>query len=236
MLGNNWIALVATLLVSIFWLRVNDWFAHRGFISGPISRKIIHIGTGPIFVMCWFLFEDSELARYQAAIIPLLITIQFAAVGLGIVKDQAAVDAMSRNGDRKEILRGPLFYGIVFVLLTILFWRDSPIGIIGLMIMCGGDGLADIVGKKYGKIYLPWSPRKTWAGTLSVFYGGWILTVGIMAAYSAMGVFPHHLAEYFLSITILALIGASIESLPWRDIDNVTVPAAVILLGYFILP
>ena len=150
MLGNVWIALVITFLMALLWLRLNDFLAHRGWISGPLSRKIIHMGTGPIFVLCWLLFPDVWYARWLAALVPLSITIQFAMVGLGLMKDQAAVDAMSRHGDRREILRGPLFYGIVFVVLTLWFWLDSPIGIIALMLLCGGDGLADILGKRMG--------------------------------------------------------------------------------------
>ena len=42
------------------------------------------------------------------------------------MKDDAAVQAMTRRGNPREILRGPLFYGIMFVVLTIVYWKDSP--------------------------------------------------------------------------------------------------------------
>jgi len=99
------------------------------------------------------------------------------------MKDQAAVQAMSRSGDRREILRGPLYYGIVFVLLTVLFWKDSPVGLTALMIMCGGDGIADMVGKRYNENRLPYSPNKTVAGSLSVFIGGWLLSAFVLAVF-----------------------------------------------------
>jgi len=155
MLNNIWIAFGVTFAAALIWLRVNDFLAHRGFISGPLSRKLIHMGTGPIFVLCWLLFPDTLTSRFLAALIPLAITAQFALVGLGVVKDQAAVDAMSRTGQREEILRGPLFYGIVFVVLTLVYWRDSLIGIVALMLLCGGDGLADIVGKRIKSAAIP---------------------------------------------------------------------------------
>ena len=100
------------------------------------------------------------------------ISIQFAAVGLGFVKDQAAVDAMSRSGDRREILKGPLLYGIVFVVLTLVFWKTNEIGVIALMMLCGGDGLADVIGTRVNSVTLKWSKNKTLAGTLGVFFGG----------------------------------------------------------------
>jgi phytol kinase len=230
------IATGITFLLALAWLRLNDYLAHRGVISGPLSRKIIHMGTGPIFVLCWLLFPAVPLSRYLAALVPLAITVQFALVGLGIMKDQASVDAMSRSGDRREILRGPLFYGIVFVILTIFFWYDSPIGIVALMLLCGGDGLADIVGKRLNSLSLPWSNKKSIAGSVAMFVGGWVFAAAILAIYVSLGKFPGPFTNYLLGITGIALIGAIVESFPFKDIDNLTVPAVAVFLGYFWLP
>jgi phytol kinase len=233
MIGNNIIALVITFALALLWLRVNDFLAHRGLVSGPLSRKIIHMGTGPIFVLCWLLFTDTPSARWLAALVPLAITFQFALIGLGVMKDQQSVDAMSRNGDRREILRGPLFYGIVFVLLTIFYWKSSPIGIVALMLLCGGDGLADIIGKRVKSPKLPWSPRKTVGGLISVFVGGWLFSVGVTAAFIAAKAFAGPLSNYLLGITVISLVGMLVESLPFTDIDNLTVPAVAVLIGQF---
>ena len=105
MLSNNWLALIITFIAALSWLRLNDFAAHRNWISSDLSRKIIHIGTGPIFVLCWLLFNDSHSARYLAAVVPLAITLQFLLVGTGVIKDESAVKAMSRSGDPREILR-----------------------------------------------------------------------------------------------------------------------------------
>ena len=83
MLSNNLIALAVTLVIALGWLRLMDFFAHKGWISSMISRKIIHIGTGPIFVLCWLLFNDRPIAPFLAAIVPLGITLQFALVAPG---------------------------------------------------------------------------------------------------------------------------------------------------------
>ncbi len=145
---SPYIAALLTFAIALVFLRLMDFLAHRGLIESRLSRKLIHIGTGPIFVLCWLMFTDEAISRWLAALVPLVITIQFALVGLGIVKDEAAVKAMSRTGDPREILRGPLFYGIVFVAMTLIYWKDSLIGIPALMILCGGDGVADIVGRR----------------------------------------------------------------------------------------
>jgi phytol kinase len=142
---------------------------------------------------------------------------------------------MSRSGDRREILRGPLFYGIVFVLLTLLYWKGSPIGIVALMLMCGGDGLAELIGYRFGKANIPWSPGKSWAGSLGMLLGGWIFAVGILGAYVAAGVFSGPLVAYLPRLTLIALAGTLVESLPLKDVDNITVTLAAVALGYLLL-
>lgn len=236
MIGNNWIALVITFVAALVWLRINDFFAHKGWISSQLSRKIIHIGTGPIFVLCWLLFDSSVYSRYQAALVPLAITVQFFLVGIGVIKDQAAVDGMSRTGDRKEILKGPLFYGIIFVLMTVLYWQDSPIGIVALMLMCGGDGLADIIGKRIQSWPVPWSKNKSIAGSAGMFVGGWIFSVVILWVFVASSIFQGHIVTYLPAITIISLVGMIVESLPINDIDNITVTLAAVLAGIILLP
>jgi len=229
-----WLAFIITFSISIIWLRVIDYFAVKGFISQKLSRKIIHIGTGPIFVLCWLLFPEEPLSKYFAAIIPLLITIQFFLIGMGVIKDQASVDAMSRNGDPKEILKGPFFYGIVFVLLTIIFWRNSPIGIIALMILCGGDGLADIVGRRVRSNHLKWSTNKSVAGSLSMFLGGLFFSTFLLLIFIETGYIPMNFFGIFPKLLLLNLIATIIESLPVIDWDNITVPAAVVFVGLLI--
>ncbi len=231
---NNWIALVITFAAALGWLRLMDFFAHRGWIESRLSRKIIHIGTGPIFVLCWLLFDDGSAARWMAALVPFAITVQFALIGLGIIKDEASVKAMSRTGDPKEILRGPLFYGIVFVVMTLVFWKDSPVGIIALMLMCGGDGIADVVGRRVKSAKLPWSREKSVAGSLAVFVGGWLLAVLVAAIFVSAGVFGGSSTSYFLPIAAIAFVGMLVESLPIREVDNLTVSIAAVVLGIFL--
>ena len=234
MLPNNIIALVITLVLALFWLRLNDFLAARGWISPALSRKIIHIGTGPIFVLCWLLFRDTPSARWLAALVPLAITAQFALVGLNVIKDEQAVKAMSRSGERREILKGPLYYGIAFVILTLVYWKDSPIGMTALMVMCGGDGLADIVGSRYGKSRLPWSPRKTWAGSAAVFIGGLLTSAAVLAVFQAAGIFPGQISSYLPALLVISFGAAVVESLPFSDVDNLTVPLVAVALGHLL--
>src|SRR5512142_168137 len=93
------VATVITFAVALAWLRLLDLLAARGLLPQTLSRKLIHIGTGPLFVLCWLLYSDGPQSRWLAALVPLAITAQFALVGLQVIKDPAAVQAMSRTGN-----------------------------------------------------------------------------------------------------------------------------------------
>jgi phytol kinase len=231
---NPFLALVITFAVALIELRLLDFAAHRGWIEPRLSRKLIHILTGPLFVLCWLLFPDVWYSRWLAALVPFAITAQFALIGLGIMKDEAAVKAMSRSGDRREILRGPLFYGIVFVVMTLVYWKTSPIGMVALMLMCGGDGLADIMGRGLRSPKLPWSKGKSVAGSLGMLLGGWVLAVFILFIFVLAGVFPSPFSNYLFPISVIAVVGMLVESLPLKDVDNITVTLVAVLLGQLI--
>jgi phytol kinase len=230
---NNFIALIITFALAMLFLRSMDYVAHRGWMDSKLSRKVIHIGTGPLFVLCWLLFNDAPSARWLAALVPCAITVQFALIGLGVMKDEASVQAMSRTGDPKEILRGPLYYGIMFVVLTLVYWKDSPIGIIALMMLCGGDGIADIVGRRFVSAKIPWSKDKSVAGSLGVFLGGFFMSAVVIYIFVAMGVFTGTFTSYLFPIAAIALAGALVETLHYKDIDNISLTLASALLGHW---
>jgi len=43
-------------------------------------------------------------------------------------------------------------------------------------------------------------------------------------------------SAFLPALTIIALAGAAVESLPTGDYDNLTVPLAALLLGHLLLP
>ena len=106
MINNNIVALAITFVVALIWLRLNDYLAHKGWVESHLSRKLIHIGTGPLFVLCWLLFNENPINRYLAALVPMTFTLQFFLIGIGVMKDEASVKAMSRSGDRREVFKG----------------------------------------------------------------------------------------------------------------------------------
>jgi phytol kinase len=103
-----------------------------------------------------------------------------------------------------------------------------------LMIMCGGDGIADLVGRRYPSNKLPYSPDKTVAGSISVFVGGWLLSAFVLGIYVGVGIFAQPFVSYLFPLAIIALVSMIVESLPFKDVDNITVTVVAALVGYLV--
>jgi phytol kinase len=116
----------------------------------------------------------------------------------------------------------------------VIYWKDSPIGITALMMMCGGDGVADIIGRRLKSPRLPWSPEKSLAGSLSVFAGGALLSCLTLSIYVGAGVFPAPFSQYLLPVFWIALGGTLVESLPFKDVDNITLTVISALIGHLV--
>jgi len=61
-----------------------------------------------------------------------------------------------------------------------------------------------------------------------------VLAVFILGVYIVAGVFVRPFAGVLLPITLIALAGMAVESLPFADIDNITVTLAAVILGYLL--
>jgi phytol kinase len=173
--------------------------------------------------------------RWLAALVPAVITLQFALIGLGALKDEGAVQAMSRSGDRRELLYGPLQYGVIFVLMTLIFWTDSPVGIVALMILCGGDGLADIIGRQFGQAKLPWNTRKSWAGSAAMFVAGLGFALAYLGLFTRLGVFDLSMAAALLPLALICLAATVVEAVSGQDMDNITITVTALGMAWLLI-
>ncbi len=156
------------------WVKLFDALAERRVFDQKLSRKLVHLSAGPLFMLSWVLFSPEPYARYLAALVPCLQALRLIAVGTGWLDSPNTVRAVSRGGDRSELLRGPLYYVLILVAVTSIFWRENPIGVVALSLMCGGDGLADIIGRRFGgNNKLPYNESKSISGSMAMFAGVW---------------------------------------------------------------
>ncbi|KAF2073937.1 hypothetical protein CYY_004761 [Polysphondylium violaceum] len=225
-----------TLAICLVWLKITQFLTKNRITSNPTSRKIIHIGTGFIYVMCWSFFPERDpFSRYAVALVPFLISLQFTLIALGYIKDRETVNSMSRSGRAIELLYGPVSYGIVLTLCTVWYWTESPIGVTSLCILCFGDGFAGLFGALYGRKRLPINSNKTYVGSISFLVFSFFGTILLLHLMQMLGLMYYlSITSYIPSLAITCFVCCLVESLPIEDWDNVSVFLASINLLRFL--
>eukprot|EP00250_Pteridium_aquilinum_P024803 c2962_g1_i1 orf=92-1036(+) len=236
--GHDVLCTAAGLAGAYAWISFFKFLGEYTVIEQKLSRKIIHISTGILYVLIWPVFSMSPWSRYFALAIPTASVIKFLLNGLGVLKDQAFVNSISRGGTFEELLRGPLYYTLVLWCCTLFFWRESPVGMIALAIMCGGDGVADIVGRRIGGIKLPHNSGKSWAGSIAMFIFGFALSIGFLYYFSSLGYYGVDWTSAVQNVALISLVATVLESLPISTFldDNISVPLASVLMGVALFP
>eukprot|EP00238_Polyblepharides_amylifera_P008055 CAMPEP_0196581282 /NCGR_PEP_ID=MMETSP1081-20130531/33360_1 /TAXON_ID=36882 /ORGANISM="Pyramimonas amylifera, Strain CCMP720" /LENGTH=254 /DNA_ID=CAMNT_0041901457 /DNA_START=438 /DNA_END=1202 /DNA_ORIENTATION=+ len=233
--GRDLAAFFFAAIGSLMWVTAFRELTKMGVIDSKLSRKLVHVSSGTLFVASWVLFSEAWYARYVAACVPLLNGIRFLLLGLGVVKDTASVNSISREGSPKELLGGPLYYVGCMLAGTLLFWRESPVGICSLAMMCGGDGFADIFGRRFGKHHkLPFNPDKSWAGSLAMFLSGGAIALFFVFFYTKFGFLSESsFGTSLQSVFLIAFVGTLVEALPISDKidDNLSVSLMTMLTG-----
>ncbi|KAJ4725534.1 Phytol kinase [Melia azedarach] len=167
-----------------------------------------------------------------ASLTPGVNIIQMLLVGSGMWKDEATVKSMSRYGDRRELLKGPLYYATTITLACVIYWRTSPTGIAAISNLCAGDGFADIVGRRLGKQKLPYNQNKSVAGSIAMASAGFLASLGFMYYFASFG-YIQCSWELVLGFLVVSVASALVESLPISTQldDNLTVTLTSILVG-----
>ncbi|OVA19459.1 Phosphatidate cytidylyltransferase [Macleaya cordata] len=177
--------------------------------------------------------STSEEARYFAAFVPLVNCVRLVINGLSLTTDEGLVKSVTREGNPKELLKGPLCYVLILILSAVIFWRDSPVGIMALAMMCGGDGIADIIGRRFGKLKIPYNQNKSWAGSISMFTFGFLISIGMLYYFSALGYFELDWSYMVGRVALVSLVATVVESLPTTEVldDNISVPLSTMLVA-----
>ncbi|CBI15917.3 unnamed protein product, partial [Vitis vinifera] len=219
----------AALSLLRFWGEI----AKRGFFDQTVGRKLVHISVGLVFMLFWPLFSSGRQGAVLAALIPGVNIIRMLLLGLGIWKDEAIVKSMSRHGDHRELLKGPLYYASAITLACAIYWRTSPIAIAAICNLCAGDGLADLVGRRFGIQKIPYNRNKSFSGSLAMAVAGFLASIGYMHYFASFG-FIQESWEMVFGFLVVSLGSTLVESLPISSEldDNLTIPVTSLLLEH----
>ncbi len=212
---TNLLGFLLTLLYIVAVIGIGEGLRRwRGF--GPdFTRKVVHIGVGMVMWIIPALFDNSY---------PIVIAcIGF--MGINFLDWKYGFFAAMTSSDRSNL--GTVWFPLACAAAALIFWGQPPLMVAAIMPLTWGDGLAPVIGRKYGKRkYTIFGSTRTLEGSLA-FWGAASLWVWLALGGGA-GVVG-------IALT-LGLITALIEAVsPW-GLDNLTVTAAAILVLATALP
>jgi dolichol kinase len=195
----------------------------KDHVTNP--RKIVHILVGGI-VFFWWSFDTRWVMAFLAAFpfVPLLL---LATPGSPIKTLRNSVLG-SRSSEGHAY--GLVFYAISWTIIAYFLFDDLFAASIAIAAMSFGDGMGEVVGRRYGKV--EYMRHRTAVGSLAVF----VVTVASILVISwfyfdflgyAGGTIPYNL--YLFAIAIGALV-AFLEAVTPGSIDNLVIP--LVLAGF----
>lgn len=173
------------------WVKFITTLAATGQLQTNLSRKLIHTTSAPVFLLCWPLFSELPEARLLASIVPSLqiAKLWLASRGKLGADGEQMVRAISRSESTNELAGGPLVYTLVLLVAGLLGWRTLWAAV-AICQMAVGDGLADIVGRRFGTVKWPFAPTKSPAGSAAFVLGAFASSLGMVAYFHLFGYTP----------------------------------------------
>jgi phytol kinase len=190
-------------------------FAHA---QPEMVRKIVHIGTGNVILLAWWL-KIPAWAGISASVLFSLITLL--SFRLAILPD-------INNIGRKSL--GTFFYAVSIGVLIGGFWQTHAYcAVMGVLIMTWGDGLAAIIGQRWGRhIYKLWDMQKSWEGSLTMALVSFIVSSSIFLAVQG------NTWQTWLVAIAIAVIATALEAFSKWGIDNLTVPLGSAIAAFWL--
>lgn len=171
-----------------------------------LSRKIVHIGSGFVLPLAWFVQIPTVVAVTAAATATLVAFINHRWRLIPAVED---VDRSSY---------GTVAYGLSITLLLIWFWPHHPDAVVvGVLVMALGDGLAGLIGRQIQ------SPNWSIAGQTKSLLGTSVMA-GVSFAVLFMMATWLDLSPQLWSFTLITIIAVLLEQFSILGLDNLSVP------------
>ncbi len=200
------VVLALTSLAVFIMLLLNEWW-WRGRVHGEISRKFVHISVGT-FVAVWPLYLSWDQIRVLSLLFVLAV----------LVSQRFNIFKTIHSVQRPTY--GEVYYGAAVGLLTYVAHQPAMYAI-ALMHMSLADGLAAIVGVKYGSssTFTVFGAKKSIVGSLAFL----VTSLVLLACYGAVENigFPIYFVGISLGMTVL-------EGLAVRGLDNIVIPLALV--------
>ena len=205
-----WYPLVLVFLYLAFLVFLAETLKRSLTEDPELTRKIVHIGSGNVILLAWWLDISTTVIVAAAAIASIIAVTSY------FIPILPSINSVGRKS------LGTLFYALSIGILASWFWQDQPqYTAIGILVMAWGDGMAAIIGQRFGKhTYQVFDITKSWEGSLAMAIVTFIVTMTILWAVEGIN------WQIGLISLIIALVATSLEAFSKLGIDNFTVPLA----------
>ncbi len=187
--------------------------------DSELTRKIVHIGSGNVILLAWWLDIPSSLI-IQASVVASVI-----AIASYFVPILPSINSVRRQS------WGTLFYALSIGILTAWFWDSSQpqYAAIGILIMSWGDGMAGLIGENWGKHpYNLFGSQKSWEGSLTM------AIVSLMVTSLILLLSGGNIWQNWVISVIVAIWATILETFSQLGIDNLTVPVGSAALCFYL--
>lgn len=199
-----------------------DWLVTNHGLPRDISRKITHICAGSVIIFLP-LFREGDWSHYLNITVFAVWTVLLIQKGLFAADDDQAVKTMTRTGDKRELLKGTLYFVIVAMICGTLYYKQFA-GVLAMAVLGWGDGLAPIVGTRMGKMKYKVLSEKSVEGSLAFLAGSLLASLFFVWLIVPAAYDPVKIAMIVVAATI-------IEGISPKEVDNILIPVAVIALA-----
>lgn len=194
--------------------------AARQWGYGPeITRKIVHIGAGQVILLAWWLEVPAWLG--------IAASVVFSAVALLSYRLPLLPGI---NGIGRKSL-GTFFYAVSIGCSMVWFWplHQPQYAAIGILIMTWGDGLAALVGQRFGAHpYQIWGEKKSWEGSLAMLLVSYGVSLAVLLAVQGP------ILATWIVAAVTAAVATVLESASKYGIDNLTVPLGTAAICFWL--
>lgn len=171
-----------------------------------LSRKFLHIMVGNILFILP-LFTSREVITFLAAAPFILLTFLISPYSPLKIKNRVSA---SGHGF------GLVYYAISWTILAFFFYNQPWIIAVGIAAMSYGDGMAALIGERFGKRkYNISGDIKSLEGSLAMFIVLIISLSGVLLYYNV-------LPPSFLIIIAVALVATVFEGITPKGLDNLS--------------
>lgn len=180
------------------------------------ARQIVHMSMGAFALLL------RVLTWWQAALCALAALLFNA-----LVLPRAGGRAIIRPADASRGYPiGILVYPVAVLMLILAFPARLDIAASAWGILAAGDGMATLVGRRWGRHRLGWNPDKTVEGLLAFILAGGAAAV-FLAWWTAPAIVPPPPLAFVILAPVIAVVAAGlVETVPIALDDNISVPAS----------